>query len=125
MAAIFGVNTQDSYARRCEALKACGVGVWDVLQTCERSGSLDADIKTESMVPNDFQRLFASYPGIQRVCFNGAKAASVYQRYVAPHIVSTHALHYVSLPSTSPAHAALSFEKKLDIWRPALLPSIE
>jgi TDG/mug DNA glycosylase family protein len=119
MSVVCGFDRQADYDERCQALMASGVGLWDVLQTCERQGSLDSKIKEESIIPNDFQTLFKQYPSIERVCFNGAKAAASYRRYVLSSLPSDLPVQYISLPSTSPAHASLSLEKKLDIWRPA------
>lgn len=120
MATVCGFDIRSNYADRCEALSACGIALWDVLQTCERPGSLDSSIKADSIIPNDFHALFTLYPGIERVCFNGAKAADVYRRRVEPHLIGIQPLQYISLPSTSPAHAALSMEKKREIWEAAI-----
>lgn len=120
-AALFGFDAQDGYEVRVDALMQAGVALWDVLQSCTRRGSLDAAIDPRSMQPNDFAAFYAAYPGIERVCFNGAKAAAVYRRQVLPGLPAQHARRYFDLPSTSPAHAALPQEEKLRRWRAALL----
>lgn len=123
-ATVFGFDASLPYEERLAALNAAGVAVWDVLQACEREGSLDADIKADSVVPNDFVAFFAAHPQIRRVCFNGAKAAALYRRHVLPRVAHLTHIEYVALASTSPAHAAAGFDAKLAAWREALtLPS--
>ncbi len=120
-ARVFGFDPALDYAARLAALQAGGVALWDVLQACERPGSLDADIRADTLVANDFAAFLERHPGIARVCFNGAKAAALYRRHVLPGLDA--GLEYVALPSTSPAHAAASFEQKLAVWSRALRPA--
>ena len=114
---ILGFDPAASYALRQAALGAHGIALWDVLATCERRGSLDASIDDSSMVPNDFATYFAQHPRIRRVCFNGAKAESVYRRHVLPNLAIGRVMDYVRLPSTSPAHAGMAFADKLQAWQ--------
>jgi len=123
-ATVFGFDTQASYEARSDALMASGIALWDVLQACERPGSLDANILAASVVPNDFEMLFRLHPGIERVCFNGAKAAALYKRHVLPTLRLSRELLYFELPSTSPAHAAMSLHDKLAAWWRALDTSL-
>lgn len=115
---VFGFDPGLEYALRLQALQAAGVALWDVLQACERPGSLDADIRRDTLVANDFATFLERHPAIVRVCFNGAKAAALYRRHVLPGLAAP--LEYMDLPSTSPAHAAASFERKLAAWNGAL-----
>ncbi|MFK8016956.1 MAG: DNA-deoxyinosine glycosylase [Gammaproteobacteria bacterium] len=118
MSALFGVNLDTRYAERCACIVAQRVAVWDVLQSCERPGSLDADIVEKSIVANDFTSLFAKCPNLRHVFFNGAKAETAYRRYVLPSLDPVHAeLATTRLPSTSPAHASLSVEQKAEQWQ--------
>ena len=117
-ASVFGFDPGLDYAQRLQALQAAGVALWDVLQACEGPGSLDADIRGDTLVANDFAAFLERHPGIVRVCFNGAKAAAMYRRHVLPGLAVP--LEYMDLPSTSPAHAAASFEHKLAAWGRAL-----
>lgn len=111
-----GADPASPYAHRLHALKSARIALWDVLQSCTRQGSLDADIDDATLVPNDFESFFRCHPDITRVFFNGAKAEQCYRKYVLP-FVGTGPIEYLRLPSTSPAHAAMSFERKLDAWR--------
>lgn len=119
MGAILGFDPALPYAARCARLTAAGIAVWDVLQQCERPGSLDADIAPHSIIANDFARFLAANNGICQVFFNGAAAESTWRRHVQPKLTdSAPAIH--RLPSTSPAHASLRPEQKRTIWQAAL-----
>jgi TDG/mug DNA glycosylase family protein len=118
----FGFDIALPYEERVAALQANGVAVWDVCRSANRPGSLDAAIDSASVRPNEFGTFFAQHANINTVCFNGAKAQTLYQRLVLPHLLPQwRRLNYVSLPSTSPAHAALPFDRKLAAWRLAFI----
>ena len=112
MGAVLGFDAQASYAQRTVSLSAHGVALWDVLQSCVRSSSLDSDIEADSIVVNDFAYFLAAHPHIHTVCFNGATAQTLYHRHA-----TGPALAMLCLPSTSPAHAAMSMAAKTDAWR--------
>jgi hypoxanthine-DNA glycosylase len=118
MGQLLGFDPDASYETRLHELKAGHIALWDVLQSCTRIGSLDARIDADSITVNDFQGFFRTHDKIRAVLFNGAKAESAYRQYVLP-TVSTAPISYLRLPSTSPAHAALSYEQKLQAWRAA------
>jgi hypoxanthine-DNA glycosylase len=117
---ICGVAEDAPYARRKAALKRRRIALWDVLESCIRSGSLDAAIRKDSVRVNDFVAFLAAHPRIRRVCFNGRKAESAWRRHVAPRLPKSVRLEYRLLPSTSPAHAGMSYRSKLSVWRSAL-----
>ncbi len=118
MATITGVDAQASYTQRLKGLQNAGIALWDVLQSCTRSGSLDSDIVEDSIVPNDFAGFLQRHRQITQVFFNGGKAADTFRRYVLPGLGETGAhLRYQRLPSTSPAHAALTLTRKREQWQ--------
>ena len=116
-AALFGFDTSAPYETRLAALQSAGVALWDVLNKCRRVGSSDAKFDMKSLVANDFGQLFAAYPSITRVCFNGRTAERLFGRLVDV----DPAVNYVTLPSTSPARA-MPAGQKLQAWR-AVAPS--
>ncbi|MEO1596599.1 MAG: DNA-deoxyinosine glycosylase [Pseudomonadota bacterium] len=123
MAEILGFDASLPYADRVRAVTLGGVAVWDVLQFCERPGSLDADIRPESRVINDFSGLIDRQPSLALVCGNGAAAATAWRRQVAPGLGSRgRALAFEQLPSTSPAFAAMRLEQKIEQWRRVIGP---
>lgn len=119
MANLLGFAADERYEQRLQHLMAAKIALWDVLESCYRPGSLDSDIDPNSQVANDFNHFFCDHPRIERVCFNGSKAETVFRRQVLP-TLTRRDLRYVRLPSTSPAHAARSFEQKLAQWRTLL-----
>lgn len=116
MGALFGAGPELPYAQRLERLAAAGVALWDVIGRCERAGSLDSAIASDSIEANDFTGLFAACPGIHHVFFNGTAAESAFRRHVRGRIALP-ALQFARLPSTSPAHAARGLEAKLAAWQ--------
>ena len=111
------------YADRCQSLIESGVAVWDVLASSVRPGSMDADIRLSSAVPNDFETFFSRHEQLRLVCFNGRKAEQMFHRFVLPSI-STEGIAFEPLPSTSPAYASMSLAQKLATWRGIIEPAI-
>jgi double-stranded uracil-DNA glycosylase len=122
MGLLYDAGPQLPYAERIARLHARGVGIWDVLQHCERSGSLDSSIRTDSEVPNDIAGLLVQHPGIVALALNGAKAQQVFRRRILATIPEPRraALALLDLPSTSPANASMSREVKFARWRSLL-----
>ncbi len=116
---LIGANPERAYAARLQKLTDAGLALWDVLQSCEREGSLDGDIDPGSIIPNDFVTFFALHPRIERVFFNGAMAESSFRRHVLKQLPAAraNALTFTRLPSTSPANAAFSYARRLEAWR--------
>ncbi|MDD1636944.1 MAG: DNA-deoxyinosine glycosylase [Methylococcaceae bacterium] len=118
MSALFGLEPELSYQRRKEILMENGIAVWDVLQSCNRLGSLDSNIKLATIRTNDFAGFFTEYKRIKRVFFNGRMAEKLYQKRILPALNHRFFyLEYQCLPSTSPAYASLKFEQKVEAWK--------
>ena len=118
MGALFGSGPELPYDARLQALIRNHVALWDVCASAHRTGALDASIRRTSVVPNDFAGFFLTHPALRLVCFNGQVAAELYRRRVLPDLpANLQGLRYETLPSTSPAHAAMTFEQKLERWR--------
>lgn len=118
MDALLGIGTAVCYQQRKELLIAHGVAVWDVLQSCNRLGSLDANIQTDSVKINKLEDLFAGCELIRYVFFNGGMAEKLYQKHVLPDVRYQFSyLEYLRLPSTSPANASLTLEQKIEAWK--------
>ncbi len=126
MRRVLGFPESATYVERTEALKRNGIALWDVMQSCERSGSLDSNIDRQSIEPNDFVSLFREYRRIRCILFNGLAAETAYRKHVLPRLTdAARDISMLRLPSTSPAMARLSFEEKLDIWSRAIKDAAE
>ena len=101
------------YAQRLAALREHGLGLWDVYATCRREGSLDSAIEDAQL--NDLQSLRRRAPGLRAVAHNGGESAR------AMRITAALGVPVLRLPSTSPANASWSFERKLEAWRAAFV----
>jgi hypoxanthine-DNA glycosylase len=101
-----------TYPERLAAARARGLGLWDVYQACEREGSLDADIRHGEL--NDFAWALAQCPRLEAIAHNGGES----------HRHARHTrllgLPVYKLPSTSPANASWSFERKRAAWAEVL-----
>ena len=112
LAAMWGVDLIAlPYARRLAVLRERGLGLWDVYASCRREGSLDTAI--EDAQPNDLASLRRRAPGLRAVAHNGGESARFMRATAALGVP------VVRLPSTSPANASWSFDRKLAAWRAA------
>lgn len=116
MSTLLGAADELTYVARTALLTSHDIALWDVLQSCTRESSLDSDIVESSIIANNFESFFKEHPQIDRLYFNGAKAEHAFRKYVLPDLIYGHELHLHRLPSTSPAHASLSFQDKLAAW---------
>ena len=120
----FQIDRNAPYQARLAALNEAHIGLWDVLASCSRKASSDATIRDVKF--NDFVKLLSSYPQINRICLNGRTAFDYWRRLVIPSFSNKLAkdlladVEIIGLPSTSPAHAALSPAAKIDAWCAAL-----
>jgi TDG/mug DNA glycosylase family protein len=117
IARIYDVESSLPYSQRVKILTANRIALWDVLAAAERPGSLDSSIVQRSARANDFAAFYRSHPRIRRVCFNGRKACDLYRRFVLPGLAAEFAVDYMTMPSTSPAHAGMPFAEKLVRWK--------
>ncbi len=116
---------QVAYNERLRLAKSAGFALWDVLAECSRPGSLDSNIERSSEVVNPILQWLEKQPTVKRVCFNGKTSAAVFNRHLGKAAAANDRLRdvvYTTLPSTSPAHAAMSLEDKAAVWMTALQP---
>jgi len=97
------------YPERLETLLAAQVGLWDVIQSASRTGSLDGNIRDHS--PNGLAELVEGIPSLVAVGFNGATSAAIGRKLLG-HIAG---LKLIPLPSSSPAYT-LPLHDKLGVW---------
>lgn len=109
MGRALGRELPAEYEARLAALLEAGVGLWDVVRTASRAGSLDASIRGHA--PNPLADFVATLPRLEAVAFNGATASAIGRRALG----AIPGIELVSLPSSSPAYT-LALERKAESW---------
>jgi hypoxanthine-DNA glycosylase len=110
LGAIWGLDLAAmAYADRLQQVRRRGLGIWDVYARCRREGSLDTAI--EDALPNDLLGLGTTLPLLRAIAHNGGESAR------AMRVTRMLGVPVLQLPSTSPANASWSFERKLAAWR--------
>ncbi|PVX47790.1 G/U mismatch-specific uracil-DNA glycosylase [Flavobacterium sp. 103] len=99
----------ENFDEKVKILQSNKIGLWDVLENCERKGSLDIHIKNQK--ENDFFALFEKFPKINKIVFNGKQSHAFFYKSFG----QIKGITYYVMPSTSPANT-MTFENKLKIW---------
>ena len=123
MSEVLNFEISLGYQKRCSKLTKAGIAVWDVLHQCRRKGSLDSAIERKTEIPNDFFEFLERYTSIQSILFNGLAAEKLFCRHY-PDEMKIRDIKCFSCPSTSPAYAAMTRQKKLQRWQESLAESI-
>lgn len=108
---IFNEEFTIEYAERIEIIEKHHIALWDVIDNCERKGSLDSEIRNEEA--NKIGELIQNFPNIKAIFCNGQKSHKNLQKILPKDFH----LPIVALPSTSPAHASLGYIQKLESWK--------
>jgi hypoxanthine-DNA glycosylase len=117
MGELFGFDHAVDYDTRIGEIRRLPIILWDSLQSCHRPGSLDSNIDLETAQANDFPGLLRQHPRICAIFFNGAASEKYFRRLALPQLADDLEIELIRMPSTSPAHAGMSFERKLAAWR--------
>lgn len=110
VAAVRNETVPETTAEKKSFLLRNGIAVWDVIKSCDITGSGDSSIK--NAVPNDISVILKTAP-IERIFCNGAASYKLYKRFLEPET----GMAAVKLPSTSPANAAYSLDRLIDEWK--------
>ena len=110
VAAVRNEAVPETIAEKKSFLLRNGIAVWDVIKSCDITGSGDSSIK--NAVPNDISVILKTAP-IERIFCNGAASYKLYKRFLEPET----GMAAVKLPSTSPANAAYSLDRLIDEWK--------
>ncbi len=110
IAAVFECPVPQTTDEKRELLLAHGIALWDVIGSCEITGSSDSSIR--DVVPNDLSDILAA-TDIKQIFVNGKTAEKYYNKYMK----EMHGREAICLPSTSPANAAGTIERLIDAWR--------
>ena len=110
LAAIFNENIPQTIHEKKEFLLNNKVAVWDVIHSCEITGSSDSSIKNVEV--NDLTRILNT-ADIKQIFVNGKKAYSLYNKYMKQIVIK----EAICLPSTSPANAAWNIDRLVEAWK--------
>lgn len=108
--AVFGAPEPRTIEEKKVFLLSHGIAVWDVIASCDITGSSDSSIR--NVIPNDLAQIL-NVAEIQTIFVNGKTAEKFYKKYIKD-IIGREA---VCLPSTSPANAAWSVERLIEAWQ--------
>jgi len=117
LAQLNNFSLHEDYALNVAEAMQRGIAVWDVIGECIRPGSLDSAIVKGSERINPIPQFLNAHPGIQRIGLNGGMAATLFKRHCMTYIPEEQCRIY-TLPSTSPANAAINFAEKCRRWQP-------
>lgn len=109
ISAVFGKELPQSVEEKKHLIKECNLALWDVIASCEITGSDDSSIK--NVVANDISEILKNSK-IEKIFVNGKTAEKYYIKYIEPKVN----IRAICLPSTSPANAAYSLEKLIEKW---------
>lgn len=110
VASVYSCPVPSSIEEKKNMVLSNKIAVWDVIRSCEITGSADSTIK--SVIPNDLSEIL-SVADIKKIYANGKTAQSLYNKYIKKNT----GVDIISLPSTSPANAAYSLEKLIKEWK--------
>lgn len=106
---LLGEDFSKDYETRIETIRKNNIALWDVIDTCEREGSLDTKIRNEEH--NDITKILNDHPSISVIFCNGQKSFKNLKKILG----KESEIPVFVLPSTSPLHT-ISFDKKLKEW---------
>ncbi len=118
MGEVFNFDYEIDYQQRIAIVNGFRVGIWDVLQSCRRYGSLDSRIESATIVTNDFRSFFDRHPQLRLLVFNGSRAETEFKKKILP-TLGDHSkpLEMIRMPSTSPAMATMNYQEKYTVWK--------
>lgn len=110
LAAVFDCSVPNSVEEKRSFLLSNHIALWDVIGSCDITGSSDTSIR--NAVPNDVRRIL-NCASIKAIYVNGKTAEKYYKMYLEKEL----GIAAICLPSTSPANASWSLEKLISAWR--------
>ncbi|MEY3037845.1 MAG: hypothetical protein RL143_412 [Pseudomonadota bacterium] len=117
LSSYIGLAADADYSDRLEAALNNKIALWDVMASAQRPGSLDSSIEKSSVQVNQIPDLIANLPYLNTIILNGGAAMRYFKQAGFDELCRSLGVAVEHLPSTSPAHAALSFEMKSVQWQ--------
>ena len=113
VASVFDEEVPETVEEKKDLILRNHLALWDVIASCDITGSSDSSIRNVEV--NDIERILAETK-IEKICVNGKTAEKLYEKYLKKQLGRS----AVYLPSSSPANAAFSLGKLVEIWRDVL-----
>ena len=115
LSAVLRVNTPVTTKEKTNMLLSHGIALWDVIASCDITGSSDSSIA--NVTANDLEPLILA-SNISVIYCNGHKAFTLYEKYIKPALSKKKIINpnAIELPSTSPANAAWSLDALINSW---------
>ena len=110
LASIFACDVPATVEEKKNFLLSHHIALWDVIASCEITGSADSSIK--NVIPNDLS-VILDHADIRAIFVNGKIAEKYYNKYLREKVKRD----AICLPSTSPANAAWRLQKLTEAWQ--------
>ncbi|MBO5334166.1 MAG: DNA-deoxyinosine glycosylase [Clostridia bacterium] len=110
LSAVMGDETPVTIEEKRNFLLSNSIALWDVIASCDITGSSDSSIK--NVVVNDLSEIFDN-ADIKQIFVNGKTAEKYYNKYIRD-VIKREA---ICLPSTSPANAGWNVDKLIIEWK--------
>lgn len=114
ISAVFGAETPNTIEEKKEFLHKNHIALWDIIASCEITGSSDSSIK--NVIANDLTEILENSK-VERVFVNGRTAEKYYKLYTQENI----GRKAIYLPSTSPANAAWNVDRLVSEWKKIIM----
>lgn len=109
IAAVFDEPAPQNIEEKKELILGHNIALWDTIYSCDIIGSSDSSIK--NVVPTDLKRII-DHSAVERIFCNGRTSGKYFEKYHEARL----GIKAVTLPSTSPANAAWTFDRLLEAW---------
>ena len=110
ISSVFECDVPQTIEEKKQLLLKHGIALWDVIASCEITGSSDSSIKNVKV--NDLS-IILEEADIMQIFVNGSTAEKYFKKYTKAQIKRD----AICLPSTSPANAAWSVNRLVEEWK--------
>ena len=109
VSSVFECDVPETIEEKKQFLYKNGIALWDVIASCEITGSSDSSIRNVRV--NDLSEILKE-TNIRQIFVNGRTAEKYFKKYVKAQIKRD----AICLPSTSPANATWTVKRLIEKW---------
>ena len=110
LAAVYGEALPTDITQKKALLERHNIAIYDVIYSCDIVGSSD------NVIPANLSEIIGNSQ-VERIILNGKTAEKFFRKYQDSSLFDMAAV----MPSTSPANAAFSLQRLIEVWGEALL----